>query len=145
ASLVQACLLPFHDAGVAGEEALALEGDAQVRVGLDEGASDPVAHRSRLPTRPAAANANADVVGALEAGDLERREHQRAMRGAGEVLLDGTTVEPGRAVARPQDHARDRGLALARAEVLSDLCHVCQISRVLGAWASCGWSGPAYN
>jgi hypothetical protein len=71
-----------------------------------------------LPGRPAAVHAHADVVRAFGAGGLERRERRGTVREAGEVVLDGAAVEPGRAVTGTQDHARDRRFALAGAEVL---------------------------
>ena len=74
ARFVQAGLLALDLARVAREEALALQRDAQVRVGLDERAGDAVADGAGLAGRPAAVDADAEVVRALDAGDLQRRE-----------------------------------------------------------------------
>src|ERR671937_2942560 len=54
ASLVEPGLLPLHDACVAREEARALERHAELRIGLDERASDPVTDRAGLSARAAA-------------------------------------------------------------------------------------------
>ena len=86
---------------------------------LDERAGDAVADGAGLARRAAAVHAHAQVVLSLEPGDLERREHHLAMDGAREVLLDRPAVDPRLAVAGTQDHARDRRLALAGAEVLA--------------------------
>ena len=123
AGLVQAGLLALDLARVAREEALALERDAQLGIGLDERAGDAVPHRACLAGRPAALDANAEVVAALGAGELERSHHRRAMGRAREVLLERAAVDPGRAVAGAEDHARDGGLPLAGALVLGLLSH----------------------
>src|SRR5581483_9228398 len=141
ARLVQPGLLALHDPGVARQEAGALQRLAQVRVSLDERAADAVTDCSGLAGGAAAVHADADVEGAFDAGDLERRQGQLAVGEPREVVLDRLAVEPGRAVARPQDHARDRGLALAGPLVLRDGAH--STSSGAGACASCGWSGPA--
>ena len=145
AGLVETGLLALDDARVAREEALALERDPQLRVGLDERAGDAVPHGSGLAARAAAVDANADVVRPLRAGDAQRRGREVAMRDAREVLLDRAAVEPGLAVTGAQDHARNGGLPLAGAEILGDLCHAGQSSNGsgLGACASCGCTGPA--
>src|SRR5207247_11269661 len=85
AGLVETGLLALDDAGVARQEAGALERLAQVRIGLDERAGDPVADRAGLPARTAAVDAHSDVEGALDAGDLERRQRKLAVREARKV------------------------------------------------------------
>src|SRR5690242_4244459 len=145
ARLVQPGLLALDDPGVARQEAGALQRLAQVRVGLDERAADSVPDRAGLSARASPVDADADVERALDAGDLERRERELAVCEAREVLVDCLAVEPGRAVAGAQDHACDRRLALAGALVLGGLGgrgHQLT-SRGVGAWASCGCSGPA--
>src|SRR5262249_17163988 len=124
AGLVQAGLLALDHAGVARQEALALEHDTQLRIGLDERAGDAVPDGARLPGRPAAVHAHTEVVASLEPGDLERRHDGRPVRHTREVLLGGAAVHPRGAVAGPQDHTRHRCLALAGAEVLRDLGHL---------------------
>src|SRR5256885_818396 len=89
----------------------------------------------RMPPRTAAAvHPDAKVVLALETGDLERRDRDRLPDRAREVILERASVDPGRAVARAQDHARDRGLALAGAAVLGDFAHESSSSG-RGFWA----------
>src|SRR5918992_3686409 len=141
ARLVQAGLLALDDARVARQEPLALERHAELRIGLDEGAGDPVADGAGLPARPAAVHADAEVVAAFEPGDLQRREDGRAVGRAREVLLDRAAVEPRRPVARAEDDARDRCLALAGAEVLGDLAHEASSGSGSGGYAAWGWSG----
>src|SRR4051794_9998542 len=67
ARLVQAGFLPLHDACIAGEEAGALQGHAELRVDLDERTGDPVAHRAGLARRAAAVQPDAEVVLPFEA------------------------------------------------------------------------------
>src|SRR6187551_1269443 len=95
AGLVQAGLLALDDARVARQEARPLQRHAQLRVGLDERPRDAVADGTRLPARPAAVHAHAQVERALHPGDLERRQGRLAVRRAGEVLVDRAAVEPG--------------------------------------------------
>src|SRR5262249_1707994 len=146
ARLVQAGLLALADASVAREEARTLQRHAQPRIGLDQRARDPVPDRTGLAARAAAVNPHANVVATLEVRHPERRQSHLAVDRPREVLLDRPPVEPGAAVARPQDHSCDRRLPLARAEVLRDvrLRHR-RFSRGggLGACASWGCSGPA--
>ena len=73
------------------------------------------------PRRAAAVDADAEVVLAVEPGLFERRERELLVQQPREVLLDRLAVDPRRAVAGAQDHARDRRLALAGAEVLGGL------------------------
>src|SRR5438874_2418022 len=142
ASLVQASLFPLDDAGVPGQETFALQRHAQVRIGLDERAGDPVPNCARLPRRAAAVDAHANVELALHLGHLERSERQLSMDDPREVLLDRAPVEPRCPVAGTEDHAGDGGFPLARAAVLSLFCHQVVSSRSFGDWASCGCSGP---
>ena len=140
ARLVQTGLLALDLACVAREEALALERDAQLRIRLDERAGDSVTHGAGLTREPAAVDAHAEVVLALDAGDLERRDGDRLPDRAREVLLERAAVDPRGAAAGPEDDARDRGLALAGAAVLGDLAtgrvqrlRVLRLVRMLGA------------
>src|SRR5215217_5235769 len=61
ARFVQARLLALDDPRVARQEPRSLERYAQVRIGVDERASDPVPHGSRLARRPPAVDTHADV------------------------------------------------------------------------------------
>src|SRR3954454_5448024 len=124
ARLVQAGLLALDDAGVAREEACALQRHAKLRVDLHERTSDPVAHGTRLTRRAAAVHAHAQVVLALEPGRLERSRREHAVHLAREVLLDLLPVDPRVSIAGTEDDARDRGLALAGAEILSGSRHL---------------------
>src|SRR5882724_346806 len=121
AGLVEASLLALDDPGVPLEEAGALERLAQVRIGLDERAGDPVAHRPGLAARAAAVDAHSHVERALDACDLQRGHRQLAVREAGKVVLDRPPVEPGAAVTGAQDHPRNGGLALTGSLVLGRL------------------------
>src|SRR4029079_13952786 len=107
-----------------------------------ERTGDPVPNRSGLARRAAAVDADADIERSLDAGGLQRCECQRAVRGPREVVLECPAVEPRLPVARAQDHAGDRRLALPGAEVLRLLCHYAT-SNVFVACASCGCTGPA--
>src|SRR5205085_10162807 len=121
AGLVEAGLLALDDPGVALEEAGALERLAQVGIGLDERSGDPVARGPGLAARAAAVNAHANVERPLDACDLQRRERKLAVSETRKVVLYRPPVEPRGPVAGAQDHARNRGLALARPLVLGGL------------------------
>src|SRR5579884_1492940 len=123
ACLVQAGLLALDLARVAREEARPLERHPELGIHLDERSGDAVPDRARLTGRAAAVDAHAQVVLALELGRLQRRQRDDAVHETWKVLLDRPAVDPGRAVAGPQDHARDGRLALAGAEVLRGRRH----------------------
>src|SRR5262249_39883798 len=142
ARLVQAGLLPLDLTRVPREEALALERDTQLRVRLDEGAGNSVPHGSRLSGQATAVDADAEVVLPLDPGHLERRDGDRLPDRAREVLVERAAVDPGGAAAGTEDDARDRGLALTGAAVLSDLAHESS-SKGFGFCGACGCSGPA--
>ena len=72
ARLVQAGLLALDLACITREEALALEDDAELRIGLDERPRDAVADRAGLAADPAAVDADAEIVRALGACRLQR-------------------------------------------------------------------------
>jgi hypothetical protein len=133
ARLVQAGLLALHLAGVAREEAGALQRQPQLRVGLDQRPCDPVPDCARLAGRSAASDANTNVVRPLGLGDLEWSQRGRAMGGAREVLLDRAAVEPRRPRAGAKDHARNRRLAFSGAAVLGDLAHAFSSGSGFGA------------
>src|SRR5262245_53562098 len=99
ARLVQAGLLALDLAGVPRQVALALEEDAKVRVDLDERPRDAVANRAGLARRAAAVHADAQVVLALELGDLERRQDRLPVQEPREVVLEHLAVDPRLAVA----------------------------------------------
>src|SRR5262249_18672375 len=124
ARLVEAGLLALDDTRVARQEAGALQRHAKLRVDLHERTCDPVAHRPSLTRRAAAVHTDAQVVLALEPCGLQRSRRQHAVHLAREVLLDLLAVDPGVAAAWAEDDARDRGLALAGAEILSGSRHL---------------------
>src|SRR5207249_11166273 len=130
--------------------ALSLEGHAQLGVDLDESPGDAVPHCPRLARDAAAMDADAKVVGPARACDVERRKNHSPMARSREVLLERASVDPRLPVAWAKDHAGNRRLTLSGPEVLRELAHVrsfeptpLESSRVFGAWASCGCSGPA--
>src|SRR4051794_37347429 len=73
AGLVQAGLLALHLAGIPRQVALALERHAQLRVRLDEGPGDAVAHSAGLPGEASAMDADPQVICPLDARRAERR------------------------------------------------------------------------
>src|SRR5262249_31725835 len=140
--LLQAGLLALDGAGVAGEETLALQRHPQLGICLDKRACDAVPRGAGLSARPAAMKADADVVRALGACDLERRLHLCPVNEPREVLVERAAVDPPGPVPGAEDHARHGGLPLAGALVRGLLCHQLIFSS-FGACAVCGCSGPA--
>src|SRR5690242_8284283 len=117
ARLLEAGLLALLDARVARQEAAALELAAQVRIGLEQGAADAVAQGVGLGRHAAALHPRDDVHARLVADGLERLA-DRALQGRPrEEHVELAPVDRVRARARQQDHAGDRGLALARRAV----------------------------
>src|SRR5260221_8637534 len=143
ASLVEAGLLALHDPRIPRQEAFALEDRSQLGIGLDERAGDAVANCAGLPAGPAAVDADAEVVGALQAGCTQRREYLGTMTQPWEVVVEGASVEPGRAVAGAQDHACHGRLPLPGAAVGREVAHLVSSFIGSGLWALCGCSGPA--
>src|SRR5579884_1096248 len=113
ARLLQAGLLAFLHARVAGEEAAALQLAAQVRVGDDQRPRDAVAQGAGLGGDAAAVHAGDDIHAGLVADRLERLADDPLERLAWEELLERLAVDRVGAGARLEDHAGDRGLALA--------------------------------
>src|SRR5206468_12396948 len=116
--------LALQRSRVARRQAGAVGWHALLRIGPYARARDPVAYRARLAARAAAVHADPHVEGALDACQLQRRERELTVRRAWEVALDRPAVEPGRAVAGLEDHARHRGLAFPGSSVLSEHVHV---------------------
>ena len=141
ARLVQARLLALHDRASRVRKPARFSGARSSGFDLDERPGDPVTHRSGLARGAAAVQADAEVVLALEARRLQRSGREHLVHLPREVLLDRLAVDPRRAVAGTKDHARDGRLALAGAEILGRVD--IYTSRVVGACASCGCSGPA--
>src|SRR3954454_19142910 len=113
AGLLQAGLLALLDTRVTRQETAALELATQVRVGVDQRAGDAVAQGAGLGADTAAVQAGHDVHALLVADGLERLADlalQRVAREEDVELLAVDRVDPG---PRLEDHAGDRGLALA--------------------------------
>ena len=117
--------------------------NAEIRVRLDERPRDAVANRARLAGGAPAVDAHSKVVLTFHAGHLEGSERQRPVRDPREVIVERLSVDPGRSIARAEDDARDRGLALTGAAVLRQLRHQSCTSSGVGDCASCGCSAPA--
>src|SRR4051794_36805153 len=113
ARLLQAGLLAFLGPGVAREEASALELATQVGVGLEQRARDAVTQRAGLRGDAAAVHAGDDVHAVLVADGLQRLADRALQGGAREVGVERLAVDRVRPVARLEDHAGDRALALA--------------------------------
>src|SRR5215207_2556931 len=113
AGLLEAGLLALLHAGVAREEAAALELGAQVRVGVDERARDAMAQGAGLGGDAAAVHRRHDVDLVLEPDGLERGADRPLQRGAREEDVERAAVDLVGAGAGLEDHARDGGLALA--------------------------------
>src|SRR3954447_26819750 len=117
AGLLEAGLLALLDARVARQEAAALELAAQVRIGVEQRAADAVAQRARLRGDAAALHAGHDVHAVRVADRLERLADVALEGRAREEDVQRAAVDRVRARAGKQDHAGDRGLALARRAV----------------------------
>src|SRR4051794_17377908 len=113
AGLLEAGLLALLDARVARQEAAALELAAQVWVGLEQRAADPVAQRAGLGGDAAALHAGHDVHAVRVADRLERLADVALERRAREEDVERAAVDGVRARARQQNHAGDGRLALA--------------------------------
>src|SRR5918999_1069390 len=113
ARLLEAGLLALLHARVARQEAAALELRAQVRVGVDERLGDGVAQGAGLGRDAAAVHGGDDVDLLLQPDGLERGADRALERGAREEDVERAAVDLIRAGAGPEDHAGDRGLALA--------------------------------
>src|SRR6185312_5325786 len=112
-SLGPAVLLALDHAGVAGEEAAALERAAQLRLEIGQRLGDAVTDRAGLAGQAAAGDGADHVVLAVTAGGDERLLDQHAQHGAGEEYFDRLGVDHDLAGARLDPDARDRVLALA--------------------------------
>src|SRR6202007_2679960 len=91
--LLEAGLATLLDAGVAGEEAAALEVAAQLGVDLGQRPGDAMADRTGLARGAATVDTDADVDVALVAGDGERLARHRLVQRTGEELLEAAVVD----------------------------------------------------
>src|SRR3954447_4918291 len=117
AGLLEAGLLALLHACVTREEAALLELGAQVGIGLEQRLGDPVAQGACLRADAAAVHAGHDVHALLVADRLERLADVALQGRAREELVERLAVDRVGAGARLEDHASDRGLALARGAV----------------------------
>src|SRR3954447_882156 len=113
AGLLEAGLLALLGPRVAGQEAAALELAAQVRVGHDQRARDPMPQRAGLGRDAAAVQPGMHVHARLVAHRLERLADVALQGLGGEEVLERGAVDRGGALAAPQHRAREGGLALA--------------------------------
>src|SRR5258708_6209031 len=106
-------LLALLLAGVAREEARALDRATLLGVERDERARDAVAHRLGLRGLAAARARGPDVELVLRFDELERLAEHHARGLALEVVVDRKPVDDDGAVAGLEPDARDGGLSLA--------------------------------
>src|SRR5947199_502602 len=93
ARLLQAGLLALLDAGVARQEAAALELGAQVRVGFEQRPRDAVAQRAGLRADAAAVHARDDVHAVVVADRLQRLADRTLQGRAREELFEAAAVD----------------------------------------------------
>src|SRR5208283_5258125 len=117
AGLLETGLLALLDARIARQEAASLQLPAEMRVGDDQRTGDPVSQRAGLGGDTTAVHPRDHVHPALIGDRLERLADDALQCLAGEELLERLAVDHVRSRARLEDHARDRGLALARRRV----------------------------
>src|SRR5262245_39028662 len=108
-----AVLLALHGAGVAGEEAGALEACAQLGVHLGQRPGEAVADGARLPGHAAAAHVHPEVDLAHLLRDLQRLDDLQPAGLAGEVVLELPAVDEDPAGPGGAPAAGDRLLAAA--------------------------------
>src|SRR6185437_7937984 len=111
--LLEPGLLALLDARIAGQEAATLEFAAQVRVGHDQRAGDPVAQGAGLGGHAATVHPGDDVHAGLVADGLERLTDYSLKGLAREERLERLAVDHVGAAAGLEDHPRHRGLAFA--------------------------------
>src|SRR6202012_1840927 len=105
-SLLEAVLLRFLLAGVAGEETGALQRATQFGVDLAQAAGDAEAHGAGLARDPAAVDRGVDVIGLGGVRHPERLGDEHAVGGGREVALDRELVHPDGALAPAGADAR---------------------------------------
>ena len=113
AGLLEAVLLAFLLARIAGEEAGRLEGATVLGVEFDKATSDPEAQRTSLAGGATAMNGGVDVVGLAGLGDGERLEQRLDLHLRREELVDRTAIDGDGAGAVAETHAGDGTLATA--------------------------------
>src|SRR5580704_8383256 len=103
---------------IAREHAQLLQFPAQLRVELDQCASNTQLGGSGLPVGAAAGcgDPNIELIGRF--GGQKRLPHDRSRRLAGEVVFKSAAVDRDLALPVPQKYPGDRSFAAARSEVL---------------------------
>src|SRR5438309_925381 len=105
------------DPCVAGQKPTPLQLLAKLGIDLGQRPGYPVPDRAGLAPDSPALHVDPNVHGALVAAHAQGLQRGRLVQGTREVLLKRTPVDLELAVARRDDHARDRALALAGSEV----------------------------
>ena len=113
AGLLEAVLLAFLLARIAGEEAGRLEGATVLGVEFDKATSDPEAQRTGLAGGATAMNGGVDVIGLAGLGDGERLEQRLDLHLRREELVDRAAIDGDGAGAVAEAHAGDGTLATA--------------------------------
>src|ERR1035437_6778145 len=111
AGLLQAVLLRFLLARVAGKEAGLLKRSPELGVHLDQRPGDAHTEGARLSGYAAAIDGDVDVPRLSRLGQPKRLGHQHAVGGRCEVLLELELIDGDGALARAEAHARHRSLA----------------------------------
>ncbi len=149
AGLVQADLLAFDHAGVAGEETGLAQYAPEGFVVFEEGAGDAVADGAGLARGAAAGDGNGGAHLVQHLGGLKGLTHDHACGLATEELVQRAAIDRDAAITGSQEYPGSGGLAPPGTVILL-LCHLIripfqrfQMSRGLGCCAWWGCSGPA--
>src|SRR6266566_8981986 len=118
AGALEAGLLPFLHARVAGEHAVLLEDRSHREVGDAESARDAVLHGAGLAGHAAAIDHGADIEALAALGQLERLDHDHLEHPPAEVLQWGLVIDHDGPLARIEADPRDRVLAPSGAVVV---------------------------
>ncbi len=139
-----ACGMAFRVRDARAAYARALECGAELWIPLLQGTGDGVADGARLAGNATPVHRHTQIELARAVHGFEGLLQQLAQLGAREVVIDRALVDQDLAVARREDHPRNRGLAATcrRETDLAGLRHV-PISRRSGFCAACGCSARA--
>ena len=120
AGAVQAGLLAFFHAGVAGQEVLLAELGVEVAVVPHQGAGDALHAGAGLAGAAAAVDANDHVDAVAHAAVLERRDDRVAILLDRKIVFQLALVDRELAAAGANSHAGDRGFAATGSEGVDD-------------------------
>ena len=150
---LQAGLLALLDAGVARQESAPTKFGMERLVRNREGSCNPVSEGTGLAGDPAPVQTSEDREARVRARGDKGPTGVGDKRRAPEELLDRALVAHDGAIARKQDDAGDRVLALScgpsslgnrRVNLQLDSFITMRVRRRgVGAWASWGWASPA--